>query len=97
MNFIFIFYIIFYFNKVTKVCCKKTKRKEDLEHALVEVGVGQPLDGLLGILHTAKHHLGVQVVRQLGNQLRLNGQLLVHQGQVVLQLAVVGQQHSFAL
>ena len=62
-----------------------------LEHAVVQVRVREPLDGLLGILHCSEHNLGVEVVGQLGDELRLDGQLLVHEREVVLQLAVVGQ------
>jgi len=66
------------------------------EHAHVEVGVLEPVDGLLGRLHGAEHHLRVQVVDELGDELALDGQLLVEHGQVVLELGVAGDEDAHA-
>lgn len=51
----------------------------------------------LGILHVAQHDLCVQHVRKLPHHLALDRQLLVEQRQVVLQLAVGGDQDALAL
>eukprot|EP00962_Isochrysis_galbana_P038330 scaffold13607_cov123-Isochrysis_galbana.AAC.1 len=42
-------------------------------------------------------HLRVEVIRQLGHVLRLDGQLLVEQRQVVLQLRVGGKDDAHTL
>lgn len=42
----------------------------------------------LGSLHVAQHNLSVEHVGQFGHHLTLDGQLLIEQGQVILQLSV---------
>ena len=67
------------------------------EHPDVEVGVAQPVRGVLHSLHRAQQYLGVHHVWKLGHQMGLYGQLLAEQRQVVLQLRVVGDQDALAL
>ena len=56
------------------------------QHADVEVGVAQPGGSLLQVLHGAQHHLRIEIVSHRAHVLALDGQLLVEQAEVVLQL-----------
>lgn len=51
----------------------------------------------LNSLHIAQYYLSIEHVRQLAHHLTLNGQLLVEQGQIVLQLSMRRDQDSFPL
>ena len=55
-----------------------------LHHAYMQVGIAQPLRRLLHSLHRADDHLSIEHIRQLLNKLTFNGQLLVHQRQIIL-------------
>ena len=46
-----------------------------LAHAHVEVGVGEPRDGLLHVGHRAQRDLGVEVVREVLHEVGLDGEL----------------------
>mmetsp|Transcript_8053 Transcript_8053/g.30236 ORF Transcript_8053/g.30236 Transcript_8053/m.30236 type:complete len:1031 (+) Transcript_8053:3808-6900(+) len=67
------------------------------KHADVEIRVPQPLHRLGDVLHAALHDLRVQIVGELRDHLRLHRQLLVHQGQVVLQLGMLSDDDAFSL
>mmetsp|Transcript_78204 Transcript_78204/g.172580 ORF Transcript_78204/g.172580 Transcript_78204/m.172580 type:complete len:214 (+) Transcript_78204:3389-4030(+) len=58
-------------------------------HSHVQVRVAQPIHSILSSLDSSQHQFCIHHVRQNAEHLRLNGQLLVHQRQVVLQLAVL--------
>jgi len=66
------------------------------QHADVTVGVGEPGDGLSGVAHGTQHHLGVEVVGERGQELALNGQGVVHEVQVVVELVVRSDDDAFA-
>ena len=57
----------------------------------------EPVDGVARVLHRAEDDFGVEVVGHLGDELRLDRQLLVEQGEVELQLAVVRDDDALAL
>eukprot|EP00755_Sulcionema_specki_P005500 Sspe_Gene.4862::Locus_1611_Transcript_1_1_Confidence_1.000_Length_6620::g.4862::m.4862 len=67
------------------------------QHSDVEVRVPQPVVGILGVLNCAQDDLSVELVHQPGDELRLNGQLLVHEAQVVLQLRAAGNDDTLPL
>mmetsp|Transcript_113777 Transcript_113777/g.326945 ORF Transcript_113777/g.326945 Transcript_113777/m.326945 type:complete len:596 (+) Transcript_113777:2084-3871(+) len=58
-------------------------------HAHVQVRVAEPVHRILACLDGAQHELGVDQIRQSTKQLGLHRQLLVVEGQVVLELAVL--------
>mmetsp|Transcript_97493 Transcript_97493/g.173621 ORF Transcript_97493/g.173621 Transcript_97493/m.173621 type:complete len:371 (+) Transcript_97493:1300-2412(+) len=66
-------------------------------HANVKVGVSQPVHSILASLDGAQHHLGIHHVRQATKDLRLNRKLLVQERQVVLELAVLGDDNAVPL
>src|SRR5882762_11831780 len=55
----------------------------------LQVCVAKPLHSFVSIADSPQNNLRVQIVCQLSHKLRLNGQLLVHQAEVILQLRVV--------
>jgi len=57
----------------------------------------EPVDSLLNVLHGSQDDLGVEVIGEFSHKLALDGQLLVHEGKVVLQLTVVGQHDALTL
>ena len=59
-----------------------------LAHADVVVGVTQPVHGVSQGVYGALDDFGVELVCYLGGELRLDGQLLVEQREVVLELRV---------
>mmetsp|Transcript_1476 Transcript_1476/g.4618 ORF Transcript_1476/g.4618 Transcript_1476/m.4618 type:complete len:419 (+) Transcript_1476:3107-4363(+) len=67
------------------------------QHADVQVGVAEPVDGVVDALHGAQHQLGVEVVGEARHELALDRQLVVEQREVVLQLAVAGDDDALAL
>ena len=59
------------------------------KHAYVQISVPQPIHSLPGALDRAKHNLSVERVGQVVVKLRLDGQLLVQERKIVLQLNAV--------
>ena len=55
-------------------------------HPDVEVGVRDPVHGLLEVRDCAKYHFRIQLVREGRNHLALDWQLLVVEREVVLQI-----------
>ena len=66
------------------------------EHADVEVGVTEPVHRIPRVLHGAEDNLRVERIREVFHKLGLNWKLLVEQRQVVLQLAVLGDDDTLA-
>mmetsp|Transcript_75394 Transcript_75394/g.157137 ORF Transcript_75394/g.157137 Transcript_75394/m.157137 type:complete len:283 (+) Transcript_75394:3647-4495(+) len=60
-----------------------------VDHSHEEVGVAQPVHGVLSRLDGSQHKFGIEHVWQNGQQLGFDRQLLVVEGEVVLQLAVL--------
>jgi hypothetical protein len=60
-------------------------------------GENSPLDRLVAIPHGAEDDLGVEVVGELGDVLRLDRELLIHHRQVVLQFRVVRDDDALAV
>ena len=59
------------------------------KHAYVQISVPQPIHSLAGALDRAKHNLSVERVGQVVDKLGLDGQLLVQERKIVLQLTVL--------
>ena len=66
-------------------------------HTNVEVSVSKPVDGIFHVLDGSQDKFSVEHIGQLGHHLRFHRQLLIEQGQVVLQLRMVGDQNTFSL
>ena len=67
------------------------------QRADVEVRVREPGRGVAHVAHGAERDLGVEVVGQVLDELRLDRQLLVHEAQVVLELRVLRDHDALAL
>lgn len=67
-----------------------------LEHADVEVGVGQPGHALLDARDRARHHLGIEVIGQLLDEGALDGHLVGEQGEVAGQGLLRGDEDGLA-
>ena len=71
-------------------------REGVLAHARVQVAVPQPPRALLNVRDRPEHELGVQVVRQVLHELRLDRRGRGQHAQVVRQLFVFGNDHTLA-
>ena len=62
-----------------------------LHHPLKEVRVPQPLCRLLDIRDSTKHDLGIEIVRQALEELRLDRHLVSCHGEIIIQFVVCRQ------
>ena len=67
------------------------------QHPDVQVSVSHPVHSLAHVLNAPQHNLRIEHVSEACHHLTLYGQLLVHQGQIVLQFRVVCNQDTLAL
>lgn len=67
-----------------------------MDHSDIQVGVSEPLDGLITVSNVAKDDLGVEVVDEPRNELGLDRELLVHERSVVRKLRGVGDDNTLA-
>lgn len=73
-----------------------TIKRGGSKHSNVKVGITKPLDSLVSVPNRSKNDFGVEVVGKLGDELRFNGELLVHHTEVVLKFRMIGDDDTFS-
>ena len=75
---------------------RQAVRQRVLLHSRVQVRVPQPLRPLAHVRHRSQHHLGIEVIRQVGDELRLNRGGVRQQREVVREFFMLGDDDALA-